>query len=144
MHSFIVANLGNRTTITRDLRLEAAHFTRQSASPRINQRRLRGCSQNQTVENSITLKNSYFLHSNRSRAQPDIFYKLNGLHYFVNTLLAGIAFRSARAQMHGTRGRDVAILRPGRAPPQSRPCARNASRVPGFHTYAAALRSAHR
>ena len=39
MHSFIVANLGNRTTITRtrDMRLESAHFTLQSASSRINQ-----------------------------------------------------------------------------------------------------------
>ena len=41
MHSFIVANLGNRTTITRDLRLESAHFTHQFASSRIKQRLLR-------------------------------------------------------------------------------------------------------
>ena len=42
MHSFIVANLGNRTTIAHDLPrvppLESAHFTLQSASSRINQR----------------------------------------------------------------------------------------------------------
>jgi hypothetical protein len=38
MHSFIVAGLGNRTTITRDLRLESAHFSLQWASPRVNQR----------------------------------------------------------------------------------------------------------
>ncbi len=42
LHSFIVANLGNRTTITHDLprdpRLESAHFSLQSTSYRINQR----------------------------------------------------------------------------------------------------------
>jgi hypothetical protein len=38
MHSFIVADLGNRATITRDPPLESAHFTLQSASSRINQR----------------------------------------------------------------------------------------------------------
>ena len=41
MHSFIVTNLGNRTTIIRDLPrvppLDSAHFTLQSASSRINQ-----------------------------------------------------------------------------------------------------------
>jgi hypothetical protein len=37
MHSFIVANLGNRTTITHDLGLESEHFTVQSASSRTNQ-----------------------------------------------------------------------------------------------------------
>jgi hypothetical protein len=35
MHIFIVANPGDRTTVTRDLRLESAHFTRQSASSRL-------------------------------------------------------------------------------------------------------------
>jgi hypothetical protein len=44
MYSFIVANLGNGTTITRDLRLESAHFILQSASPRINQRHVSGIS----------------------------------------------------------------------------------------------------
>jgi hypothetical protein len=39
MHRFIVADLGNRTTIARDLRLEAAHFTRQSASPVVDSTR---------------------------------------------------------------------------------------------------------
>ena len=37
-HSFIVSDLGNRTAITRDLRLESAHFILQSASFRKNQR----------------------------------------------------------------------------------------------------------
>ena len=42
MHSFTVANLANRTTITRDLPrvppLESAHFSLQLASSRIDQR----------------------------------------------------------------------------------------------------------
>ena len=44
MNSFIVADLGNRTTITRDLPrdppLESAHFTLQPAQSRISQRLL--------------------------------------------------------------------------------------------------------
>jgi hypothetical protein len=41
MHSFNVANVGSRTIITGDLRLEAAHFTLPSDPSRINQRRLK-------------------------------------------------------------------------------------------------------
>ncbi len=42
LHSFIVVNLGNRITVTCDLRLESAHFTRQSAVSRIKQGLLDG------------------------------------------------------------------------------------------------------
>ncbi len=41
MYNVIVAAPGNRTTVTRDLRLESAHFILQSASYRINQKRSR-------------------------------------------------------------------------------------------------------
>jgi hypothetical protein len=39
MHNFIVAGSGNRSTITRDLGLEPADFTTQSAFPRMDWRR---------------------------------------------------------------------------------------------------------
>ena len=42
MHSAIITSLGKIKTIPRDLRLESAHFSLQSVSPRICQRLLGG------------------------------------------------------------------------------------------------------